>query len=45
MIESILKLSIERRWLMLSFILVIFGADKLRASFQKLPSIKNVGSL
>ena len=35
MIESILKLSIERRWLMLSFILVIFGAGIY--SFQKLP--------
>jgi cobalt-zinc-cadmium resistance protein CzcA len=35
MIESILRLSIERRWLMLSFILVIFGAGIY--SFQKLP--------
>jgi len=35
MIESILKLSIDRRWLMLSFILVIFGAGIY--SFQKLP--------
>ena len=35
MIESILRLSIERRWLMLTFILVIFGAGIY--SFQKLP--------
>jgi len=35
MIESILRLSIERRWLMLAFILVIFGAGIY--SFQKLP--------
>ncbi|MEH6345046.1 MAG: hypothetical protein V7785_08175 [Bermanella sp.] len=45
MIESILRLSIERRWLMLSFILVIFGADNLRASFQKLLTINSVGNI
>ena len=35
MIESLLRLSIERRWLMLSLILVLIGMGVI--SYQKLP--------